>query len=74
MRDVRPSESQRSPLDGKIKVLTGMSRFVIADVTDSRAAPLELQATVPDYMVPFVPILHEGEQPFSMLVDLQKYE
>jgi hypothetical protein len=51
-----------------------MSRFVIADVTDSRAAPLELQATVPDYMVPFVPILHEGEQPFSMLVDLQKYE
>ena len=57
-----------------IKVLAGMSRFVIADVTDSKAAPLELQATVPDYMVPFVPILREGERPFSMLVDLQIYE
>ena len=57
-----------------IKVLAGMSRFVIADVTDARAAPLELQAAVPDYMVPFVPILREGERPFSMLVDLQNYE
>lgn len=56
-----------------IKVLAGMSRFVIADVTDSRAAPLELQATVPDYMVPFAPILRDGERPFSMLVDLQNY-
>ena len=39
------------------------------------AAPLELQATVPDYMVPFAPILQQGEQPFSMFVDLQnKYD
>jgi hypothetical protein len=30
---------------------------------------------VPDYMVPFVPILQEGEQPFTMFVDLQnKYD
>ena len=56
-----------------IKVLAGMSRFIIADVTDPKSAPLELQATVPDYMVPFVPILHEGEKPFSMLADLQSY-
>src|SRR5438105_3523589 len=40
-----------------------------------RHAPLELQATVPDYMVPFAPILQEGEEPFSMFVDLQnKYD
>jgi hypothetical protein len=39
------------------------------------SAPLELQATVPDYMVPFAPILQEGEKPFSMFVDLQnKYD
>src|SRR6476619_3291033 len=39
------------------------------------SAPLELQATVPDYMVPFAPILQQGEQPFSMFVDLQnKYD
>jgi hypothetical protein len=30
---------------------------------------------VPDYMVPFAPILEHGEQPFSMFVDLQnKYD
>jgi hypothetical protein len=30
-----------------------------------------LQATVPDLMVPFAPILQQGEQPFAMFVDLQ---
>jgi hypothetical protein len=30
---------------------------------------------VPDYMVPFAPILQQGEDPFSMFVDLQnKYD
>jgi hypothetical protein len=33
---------------------------------------LELQATVPDYQIPFVPIIQEGEHPFAMMVDLQK--
>ncbi len=33
--------------------------------------PLELQATVPDYQIPFVPIIQEGESPFAMMVDLQ---
>ena len=31
-----------------------------------------MQATVPNYQVPFVPIIQEGEQPFAMMVDLQK--
>jgi hypothetical protein len=54
-----------------VKVLAGMSCFVIADITKPRSAPLELQATVPDYMIPFVPILQEGEPAFAMLSDLQ---
>ena len=37
-----------------------------------KSSPLELQATVPDYQIPFVPIIQEGEQPFSMLADLHK--
>src|ERR1700719_2798214 len=58
-----------------IKTLAGMSCFVIADITNPRSAPLELQATVPDYMIPFVPILQEGEPAFSMFVNLQtKYD
>src|SRR5215218_5472197 len=35
-----------------------------------RSTPLELQATVPEYMIPFVPILERGEEPFAMFRDL----
>jgi hypothetical protein len=55
-----------------IKTLAGLSYFVIADITNPKSSPLELQATVPDYQIPFVPIIQEGEQPFAMMVDLQK--
>ncbi len=54
-----------------IKTLAGMCYFVIADVTNPKSSPLELQATVPDYQIPFVPIIQEGEYPFAMMVDLQ---
>ena len=58
-----------------IKILAGMSLFVIADISNPKSSPLELQATVPDYMVPFVPIIQEGEEPFSMFRDLHiKYK
>jgi uncharacterized protein YjbI with pentapeptide repeats len=57
-----------------IKTLAGLSRFIIVDITNPRSSPLELQAIMPDYMVPFVPIIHEGEKPFAMFRDLkQKY-
>jgi hypothetical protein len=58
-----------------VQLLANLSHFVIVDITNPRSAPLELQATVPDYMVPFVPILEEGQDPFAMFVDLQnKYD
>ena len=58
-----------------VKTLAGLSYFVIADVTNPKSSPLELQATVPDYQIPFVPIIQEGEQRFSMMADLQqKYD
>ena len=53
-----------------IKTLAGLSLFIIADITNPRSAPLELQATVPDYQIPFVPVIEEGEPPFSMFMDL----
>jgi hypothetical protein len=55
-----------------IKTLASLSYFVIADITNPKSSPLELEATVPDYQIPFVPIIQEGEQPFAMMVDLQK--
>jgi hypothetical protein len=54
-----------------VRLLANLSHFVIVDITNPRSAPLELQATVPDYMVPFAPILQKGEKPFSMFVDLK---
>jgi Pentapeptide repeats (8 copies) len=57
-----------------IFTLAGLSRFIIADITNPRSSPLELQATMPNYMIPFVPIIHEDEEPFAMFRDLrQKY-
>jgi uncharacterized protein YjbI with pentapeptide repeats len=53
-----------------IMTLAGMCLFIIADITNPKSSPLELQAIVPNYMVPFVPIIQQGEQPFSMFNDL----
>jgi pentapeptide repeat protein len=58
-----------------VRLLANLSHFVIVDITNPRSTPLELQAAVPDYMIPFAPILQEGEEPFAMFVDLQnKYD
>jgi len=58
-----------------IKTLAGLSLFVIADITNPKSAPLELQAVVPDYQIPFIPIQQKGEDLFSMFGDLQgKYD
>ena len=54
-----------------IKTLAGLSRFIIADITNPKSSPLELQATMPDYMIPFVPIIQESEEPFAMFRDLK---
>src|SRR6266566_7635429 len=36
----------------------------LVGITNPKSSPLELQATVPDYMIPFVPLIQAGEQPF----------
>ncbi len=52
-------------------LLAGLSKFVvIADITNPKSTPLELQATEPEIMVPFRPIIEEGEKSFAMLQDL----
>ena len=55
-----------------VMTLAGMCLFIIADITNPQSVPLELQATIPNYMIPFVPIIQEGEKPFAMFVDLWK--
>jgi len=54
-----------------VRVMCDLSHFVIVDLTTPRSVPLELQATVPQCMVPFAPIIQQPQEPFSMFVDLQ---
>lgn len=57
-----------------VQTLAGMSRFVIADVTNPKSTPLELEAIVKQFKIPYVPIIDSSvdQYPFAMIVDLQK--
>jgi uncharacterized protein YjbI with pentapeptide repeats len=57
-----------------VQTLAGMSMFVIADVTNPKSIPLELEATAKQFKIPFIPIIDVSvdPRPFAMLVDLQK--
>ncbi len=56
-----------------VKTLVGLSRFVIVDLSGP-SVPQELEATVPHFKIPFVPILKAGRRPHSMVVDLLENE
>jgi uncharacterized protein YjbI with pentapeptide repeats len=53
-----------------VRLLAGLSKFVIADLTSPKSAPYELGAIVSQTMIPFQPIIAAGETPFAMLQDL----
>jgi hypothetical protein len=53
-----------------VRILAGLSRFVIVDLTDPKSVPLELEAVVRSYQIPFVPIIQRGQRPFAMFRDL----
>jgi uncharacterized protein YjbI with pentapeptide repeats len=57
-----------------VQTLAGMSMFVIADVTNPKSTPLELEATVKQLKIPYIPIIDTSvdPRPFAMLVDSQK--
>ena len=67
----RPSDKDYTET---IQTLAGMSMFVIADLTSPKSTPLELEATVKQFKIPYIPIIDISvdPRPFSMLVDLQK--
>ena len=55
-----------------VTTLARMARFIIADITDPKSIPLELQSIIPDLAVPVQPLLMEGSQEFSMFKDLRR--
>lgn len=57
-----------------VQTLAGMSLFVIVDVTNPKSTPLEMEATVKQFKIPFIPIIDVSvdQHPYAMIVDLQK--
>jgi uncharacterized protein YjbI with pentapeptide repeats len=57
-----------------VRTLAHLARFVVADLTNPKSLPQELQAVVPDLAVPVAPILQCGQEPYVMFADLcRKY-
>jgi len=56
-----------------ISTLAFMARFIIADLTEPRSLPKELEAIVPTLAVPVQPVL-AGATPYGMFQDYWKYQ
>jgi hypothetical protein len=55
-----------------VMTLAGLSRMVVAELSGP-SVPQELHATVPNFKIPFVPLLRKGTQPYAMFADLLEY-
>src|SRR5262245_40022085 len=57
-----------------VKVLAGLYRFVIADITQPKSIPQEAQAIIPDFKIPFVRIIQKGHKAWSMSEDFNLFD
>lgn len=57
-----------------ISTLAHLSRFIIADITDAKSIPQELQAVVPNLpSVAVQPIIHIADQEYALFEHFRKY-
>lgn len=66
-----PAPEQREISD-TVRFIAAMSEFMVVDLTDASSVPLELQATVPELMIPVLPIIQTRRRTFAMFSDLQR--
>ena len=63
---------QEREISDTVRFIAGMSQFIVVDMTKASSVPLELQSTIPDLMVPVLPIIESGYDVFAMFSDLQR--
>ncbi len=57
-----------------ISILAHMSRFIIADITDAKSIPQELQMIIPNLpSVAVLPLLQKSENEYGMFEHFKKY-
>jgi hypothetical protein len=58
-----------------LMLLASLSRFIIADVGDSKSVPYDLLHIIPQLGIPIIPLIERSQTPLGMFVDLfQKYD
>jgi len=57
-----------------VSTIAHLSRFIVADITDPRSVPQELQSVIPQLpSVPVVPLLQAGTEEYGMFLDFMSF-
>lgn len=56
-----------------VSTLAHLSRFIIADISDAKSIPQELQAIVPTLAIPVQPLVVYTDKEYGMFSDFRKY-
>jgi uncharacterized protein YjbI with pentapeptide repeats len=59
---------------GTVKTLAGLSKFIIADITDAKVVLQELESIVKEFpAAPVQPLLLQGQDPATVVLDFMQY-